>query len=31
VQAIKIKPLEIAKQLWAQTHPQSATADNLGE
>ncbi len=28
---LKIKPLEIAKQLWAQTHPQSATADNLGE
>jgi hypothetical protein len=28
---LKIKPLEIAKQLWAQTHPQSATADNLGK
>jgi hypothetical protein len=28
---LKINPLEIAKQPWAQTHPQSATTDDLGK
>jgi hypothetical protein len=26
-----LKPMEVAKGLWEQTHPQSATADNLGK
>ncbi|HEX5212525.1 MAG TPA: Rad52/Rad22 family DNA repair protein [Pseudolabrys sp.] len=30
-QKLKIEPLEIAKNLWEQTHPQSATVDNPGK